>query len=275
TVLGDGNVLVTGGFAYTGILRGAEVYHPAGNAWFATASMDTARIGQTATLLGNGQVLIAGGSNGVSLLASAERYDQSGLDLSQSTLAVTPTSISAGTTASVTLTAKDSDGNLLPQGGLPFSFGLGTGTGSGTFSNLTDNHNGTYAATFTGTSAGQITITAILDGQGITSTLPTITVMPLPPLPPMVSCISPTSGLVWGGTIVTISGTGFQNNSQVFFGGMPATLNGTPTATTLSAITPALQFGPADVMVVNPDGQESVLAGAFFAWFGMTGPTRP
>jgi N-acetylneuraminic acid mutarotase len=202
TVLGDGNVLVTGGFAYTGILRGAEVYHPTGNAWFATASMDTARIGQTATLLGNGQVLIAGGSNGVSLLASAERYDQSGLDLSQSTLAVTPTSISAGTTASVTLTAKDSDGNLLPQGGLSFSFGLGTGAGSGTFSNLTDNHNGTYSATFTGTTAGPVTITAKLSGQPLVTSLPVITVIPGPVSPSQSTVSLSSSTIALGSTLL-------------------------------------------------------------------------
>ena len=86
-------------------------------------------------------------------------------DPSQSTIVVAPASIPLGGTATITLTARDAVGNQESHCGLSFSFGLGTSTGSGTFSNLTDNNDGTYAATFTGTGVGPVTITASLNGQ--------------------------------------------------------------------------------------------------------------
>jgi hypothetical protein len=104
------------------------------------------------------------------------------------TITVTPTTIPSGGTATVSLISRDPSGNPLTTGGWPFSFtwsaaGL-LNPGSGSFSSLTDNHNGTYTATFTGTTVarpGTITISATLGGQPITSTPPTITVTPAVP----------------------------------------------------------------------------------------------
>jgi hypothetical protein len=81
--------------------------------------------------------------------------------------------------------------------------------------------------------------------------------------PPVISSISPNGGHPDGGGVVQVTGTGFQAGSHVFFGGVPATVTGTPTVTSLSVIVPALPLGSADVKVVNPDGQQSVLAGAY------------
>jgi hypothetical protein len=104
-------------------------------------------------------------------------------DVTPLNMAVTPTSIPSGGTATVTLTAKDAAGNPLP--GLPFAFSWSaTGffnTGSGSFGSVSDNHDGTYTANFTGTTAGltsSITITASLFGQAIASNTPVITVTP-------------------------------------------------------------------------------------------------
>jgi hypothetical protein len=80
-----------------------------------------------------------------------------------------------------------------------------------------------------------------------------------------VNGVSPTSGPAVGGTVVEILGTGFQSDSQVFIGGVLATPSGSPTATTVTVLVPALPAGPADVEVVNPDGQLAILSGAFFA----------
>ncbi len=68
--------------------------------------------------------------------------------------------------ATITLTAKDADGNQETGGGLTVLFGLGAGSSSGTFSSATDNHNGTYTTIFTGTTAGTETIiTATIGGS--------------------------------------------------------------------------------------------------------------
>lgn len=74
TLLGNGDVLVTGGFTQEGFgaghnLSDAELYSPAKGTWRPTASMATARSGQTATLLSNGWVLVASGGT-----TSAEIY---------------------------------------------------------------------------------------------------------------------------------------------------------------------------------------------------------
>jgi adhesin/invasin len=65
-------------------------------------------------------------------------------------------------------------GNPEELGGSSISFG--TGAGSGTFSAVADNNDGTYTAKFTGTAVGPVAITATLNGQNITSALPTINV---------------------------------------------------------------------------------------------------
>jgi Kelch motif/Galactose oxidase, central domain len=84
TLLGTGNVLVTGGYSdvantgYNSDSPGAMLYDPATNVWTRTGSMSTARVGHTASLLPDGQVLVAGGwlvvKNKRTVLASAELY---------------------------------------------------------------------------------------------------------------------------------------------------------------------------------------------------------
>src|SRR5205085_2710465 len=100
-----------------------------------------------------------------------------------STLTVSSASVATGSTMSVTLTARDTFGNQT-GGGSALTFGLANGSaGSGTFKNVIDNQNGTYTASFTGTVTGSVTIIATIDGQPITSPMPTITVTKGQPTP--------------------------------------------------------------------------------------------
>jgi N-acetylneuraminic acid mutarotase len=201
TLLGTGKVLVVGGFDNNGNqLVSSELYDPAANTWMAAGNMATARSSHTAALLASGKVLIAGGysPSQLGVESSTELYDPVGIDPLQSVITVAPASIPLGGTATVTLTAKDAAGNQDPQGGLAFSFGLGTGTASGAITNLTDNNNGTYTATFTGTTPGTIAITGTLNGLAITSAPPTITVMPATQL--VISNLNPTT-IITGATV--------------------------------------------------------------------------
>jgi cyclophilin family peptidyl-prolyl cis-trans isomerase len=103
------------------------------------------------------------------------------ISAAESVVTVQPGVVTAAgtTTATVTLTAKDASQNLLSTGGATVTFGLGNTTGGqGTFGAVTDNHNGTYTATFTGNTAGSNTITAKINGTAVTTTLPTIGVTP-------------------------------------------------------------------------------------------------
>lgn len=87
TLLGDGTVLIIGGYgpsnltvAPTSPLPYVEIYNPASGDFTLTADLNTARYLHTATLLGNGSVLVAGGyggsaEEGFGYLASAEIYN--------------------------------------------------------------------------------------------------------------------------------------------------------------------------------------------------------
>ena len=75
TLLPDGEVLITGGFASgNSSLTSAEVFDPSQAKFTSAGNMSVSRAGHTATLLPNGKVLIAGGYNG-EYLSSAELYD--------------------------------------------------------------------------------------------------------------------------------------------------------------------------------------------------------
>jgi len=80
TLLNNGTVLMAGGGPCPNggcLLATAELYDPATGTFTPTGSMNTARVGNSATLLNNGTVLVAGGEMGFpgNYLASAELYD--------------------------------------------------------------------------------------------------------------------------------------------------------------------------------------------------------
>jgi Galactose oxidase, central domain len=82
TLLGDGKVLVAGGYGSGGVgwLIDSQLYDPQKTDFVKTGRLSTRRDAHTATLLPNGKVLVAGGEEvnegGFSvLLASAELYD--------------------------------------------------------------------------------------------------------------------------------------------------------------------------------------------------------
>ena len=67
---------------------------------------------------------------------------------------------------------------------------------------------------------------------------------------PAVSTVSPASGYEYGGTPVTITGTGFTGATTVYFGGAPATNVTVDSDTQITALTPA-GSGTVDVVVAN------------------------
>jgi hypothetical protein len=71
---------------------------------------------------------------------------------------------------------------------------------------------------------------------------------------PTVTAISPNGGSNMGGTLVTITGTGFLNASAVTIGGTAVTSFTVLDTTTISANTAAGAAGPASVLVTTPAG---------------------
>lgn len=85
---------------------------------------------------------------------------------------------------------------------------------------------------------------------------------PPPAAPPVLAAASPAEGPEAGGTVVTLSGSGFQPGATVDFGGAAAAVSAA-SATALSVEAPPHAAGPVAVRVTNPDGQAATLAGAY------------
>lgn len=77
---------------------------------------------------------------------------------------------------------------------------------------------------------------------------------------PSVDTITPDSGLVAGGTVVTISGTTVLGVTEVQFGGVPGTGLVLDGATSLDVTTPSAPPGPVDVTVIG-NGQDVLVDG--------------
>ena len=70
TLLSDGRVLVTGGYAGGGLAT-AEVFNPVSGIWNPVTNMETRRWRHTATVLTNGLILVVGGHDGNQTLTTA------------------------------------------------------------------------------------------------------------------------------------------------------------------------------------------------------------
>jgi hypothetical protein len=88
---------------------------------------------------------------------------------------------------------------------------------------------------------------------------------------PAITGVSPSHGTYGGGTVVTLSGTGFQSGAIVSFGTVAANSVTVVSASTLTATTPAHAPGPVPVVVSNPDSQAGSL-GAAFTYDASTAP---
>jgi hypothetical protein len=79
---------------------------------------------------------------------------------------------------------------------------------------------------------------------------------------PTIEAISPASGKTAGGTTVTLSGSGFiENSTAVSFGGASASAVKVMSGTLLTAITPAGKAGARDVVVATPAGTATLPGG--------------
>jgi hypothetical protein len=80
---------------------------------------------------------------------------------------------------------------------------------------------------------------------------------------PTVSGVSPTSGLVSGGTSITITGTNFSSRATVTVGGISCTSVSIVSSSSITCITPARGAGAKDVLVTNSDTGSAVKVNGF------------
>lgn len=101
-----------------------------------------------------------------------------------------------------------------------------------------------------------------------------VTIQDLQSLAPSVSSVSPASGTMSGGTLVTISGSGFTGSTcaLVTFGATPI-VGCTVTANQITGITPAHAAGVVDVAVTTPNGTSANTAADNFTYVTAGAPT--
>lgn len=96
-----------------------------------------------------------------------------------STITTAVDSVVSGASLVLTLHAKDAAGNPITSGGATVVFSASGGTSTATVGATTDNANGTYDASLTGVLAGTPdTIHALVNGLSVSTTLPTVFVVP-------------------------------------------------------------------------------------------------
>lgn len=262
TLLSDGRVLVAGGGTSLAPEDSAEIYDPATGAWAATAPMNLGRTDHTATLLGDGRVLVAGGQNR-DPRQSAELYDPQ-------TGRWTPTASMHIVRAHHSATLLDS-GQVLVVGGRGHGDDQGA-TSTEVYNPATSDWETSGGALAEGRSHhgsvllkdGRVLVVAGLGSRtGNLNAGPVDTSEIFSPAPseappvPTVTDISPITGPSSGGATLTIKGTGFDTVKSVLVGGVPATRVFITSSTILTAVTPALPEGVADVTVVTRGGESA------------------
>ena len=94
-----------------------------------------------------------------------------------SVTSVSASTVASGSTITLTLTAKDGNGNQVSNGGLSVLFTTNGGSSTATIGSTTDHADGTYTAVLTGVLKGTATsIQTTINGTAITTTAPTVQV---------------------------------------------------------------------------------------------------
>ncbi len=171
-------------------------------------------------------------------------------------LQVTKVSPNSGPTTGGTVVTIDIAGSTLQKGtkGVKVSFG-GADSTAVTVSSATQ-----IQALTPAHAAGKVDV-KVTNSDGTTGDLASGFDYTDPPL--AISSISPNSGLVAGGTPVTVTGSGFQSGATLSFGGLPANGVNVTSSTQIQAATPAHAAGTVDVQVTNPNGKTGTLAQGF------------
>ena len=81
--------------------------------------------------------------------------------------------------------------------------------------------------------------------------------------PPTVSSVSPSAGALAGGTLITVTGTGFLSGASVKLGSSSCQSENVTSSTSLTCITPARSSGTVTVKVTNTDGQQGSKSSAY------------
>ncbi len=109
----------------------------------------------------------------------------------------------------------------------------------------------------------------VTNSDGLTGTLAAaFTYQPNPS--PQLTSVSPTSGAVFGGTLMTVTGNYFQTGAVVLVGGHSLLNMTRVNSRTITGTVPQGAEGPADVTLQNPDAGTATLASGYTYTLGTT-----
>lgn len=156
---------------------------------------------------------------------------------SQSSISIANSSVMAGNSTTITATLKDNNGNLISSG-VAVSFSKSGGTSTGSLDVTTNQGNGVYTTTYTGSTAGSAqTIYLMADGFALGPTT-TITVVPNAPSS-LLSTLVLSANTVTAGNTVTVTATIKDAYSNPISAGIVVAFNkfgGTSTGTFSSVV---------------------------------------
>jgi len=112
---------------------------------------------------------------------------------------------------------------------------------------------------------GAVPVRVVTKGGKSAKKGPTFTYVAQTPAP-VVTAVTPATGTVSGGTVVTVTGTALSGATAVTFGGTPGTALSSVTPTSLTVKTPAHALGAVDVRVTTPGGTSAASGAAQFTY---------
>jgi parallel beta-helix repeat protein len=201
-------------------------------------------------------MLVAVAVIGLSGCAAVATVEKSSTTSPPVALQITTGSLPAGTVGASYSTTLAASGGTPPYtwgttaGALPGGLQLSSGTG---------------VIAGTPTSQGSFSFTAqVLDAKAATSSVQlAVSVAAAPAAAPTISGVSPSSGLVTGGTAVTISGANFRTGDSVLFGSGKAPAVQVVSSSQIQTVTPAESSGKVSVTVQDSSGQQATAVNAF------------
>jgi hypothetical protein len=275
-ILPNGKVLAVGGSvndedATTKSLN-ADLYDPATNTFSSAGANAFARLYHSvALLLPDATVWVAGGNPvrgtyepHVEIYQPAYLFQSDGTPAARPSITSLPSSVSYGNqfTLQTPDAASIASAVLIRNGTVTHSFGMDQRM---------------VGMSFTA-GAGSLTVTAppnanvappgyymlfILNSNGVPSVASSLLLSSSSTPAPTVTSISPNSGTINGGTVVSIMGTGFLAGATVSLGGTAATGVTVVNSTSITATTPAHAAGTVNVVVSNSDTQSGTLTQGF------------
>ena len=250
--IAGGTVVTVSGTGFADSIATTGVTFAGNNATSYTINSDTSITATSPAHAAGVADVVVTNETGSSSTSSADHFSYEAVP------SVTGISPAAGTTNGgdvVTIT-----GTGFVVGSTTVAFGAGAGT------SVTCTSTTSCSATSPAGSAGVVDLTVTTAGG--TSTISSADHFTYDATP-SVTAVSPAAGPIAGGTVVTVSGTGFADSiatTGVTFAGNNATSYTINSDTSITATSPAHAAGVADVVVTNETGTSSISSADHFTY---------